>query len=256
MKLSHLIAFSGCLLIFFACGNNKRSTTSVTAQNNRNLISSFESKSRSKQPITFPDDPASDRFLVDPEIAVITLNLRGSGNSFSETSELINNNTYIIFKSINQAKGCTVEVTDYSSPQKNYQSKVSFDKTPFSGSQEMKVTISFAGMTDIHARIEKLNKCMQTISEFELENPDPKKTSVRINVTKPLLTITNANKYSKQILAKKFSGLKEVAEIAPNPTQFNAKDTKCTTNGNVYITKRSLSKLELDVNFKCLQFGK
>ena len=180
MKLSHLIAFSGCLLIFFACGNNKRSTTSVTAQNNRNLISSFESKSRSKQPITFPDDPASDRFLVDPEIAVITLNLRGSGNSFSETSELINNNTYIIFKSINQAKGCTVEVTDYSSPQKNYQSKVSFDKTPFSGSQEMKVTISFAGMTDIHARIEKLNKCMQTISEFELENPDPKKTSVRI----------------------------------------------------------------------------
>ena len=97
---------------------------------------------------------------------------------------------------------------------------------------------------------------MQTISELKLDNPNPKKTSAFLNVTNPLPTITNANKYRKQLLTKKFSGLKEVSAIAENPTQFNAKDTKCTTNGNVYVTKRSLGKLELDVDFKCLQFGK
>ena len=120
----------------------------------------------------------------------------------------------------------------------------------------MKATISFAGMNDIQARIRQVNKCMQTISGLKLDNPAPKKTSVHLNVTNPLPTITNANKYRKQLLARKFSGLKEVAAIAENPTQFNAKDTKCTTNGNVNITKRSLNKLELDVNFNCQQFGK
>ena len=255
MKLFHLIAIPGCLLIFFACGNNKDSATSVTAQNNRNLISSSKREGRNNVSTTY-NDPARDRFLVEPEIAVLNLTLRVSGKSFSEANKLITSNSDIIFKGINQAKGCTVEIKDYSHPQENYQSKYSFDNLPFSSSQEMKVTISFAGMTDIQARIGQLNKCMQTISELELENPDPKKTIARINVTNPLLTITNANKYRKQLLAKKFSGLTEVAAIAENPPQFNAKDTKCTTNGDVRITKRSLSKLELDVDFNCQQFGK
>lgn len=256
MKLSHLIALSSCLVVFFACGNNKTSNRSVTAQNSRSSISSSDWEDRGKKTTTFPGDPARDRFLVDPEIAIMNLTLRVSGNSFSEANDLITSNTNLIFKGINQTKGCNVEITDYSHPQKTYRQKVLSNDVPFSSNQEMKATISFAGMNDIQARMQQVNKCMQTISELKLDNPAPKKTSVHLNVTNPLPTITNANKYRKQLLASKFSGLKEVAAIAENPTQFNAKDTKCTTNGNVSITKRSLSKLELDVNFNCQQFGK
>jgi len=256
VKLFHLIAIPSCLLIFFACGNNKRSTTSVTAQNNRNLISSSNREGRGNKPTTFPDDPASDRFLVEPEIAIMQIDLRVVGNSFSEVSNLINSNANIILKGIDQTKGCNAEIVDYSHPQKNYQKEVLSNGVPFSSSLKIKATISFAEKTSIQARIKQLNSCMQTISELKLENPTPKKTTVSLNVINPLPTITNANKYRKQLLAKKFSGLREVAAIAENPAQFNAKDTKCTTNGNVYVTRRSLSKLELGVNFKCQQFGR
>ena len=94
---------------------------------------------------------------------------------------------------------------------------------------------------------------LQSINK--LEN-SPKNTSISFNLSPAIPTVKNTDRYRQQILETKFTRLREVANLTETSSQFQANETKCTSNGIIIIRDRSLDEIELDIDFKCLQFDR
>ena len=75
--------------------------------------------------------------------------------------------------------------------------------------------------------------------------------SVDLVVSDVMPTIQNAEKYREKLLESKLTALKQVANLPEPATQFQASDTRCTSKGIVKVVKRSLSGIELDIDFEC-----
>ena len=250
LRLYQALTISSLLLLFYSC--NKNNSPSTTAQ-------SPTYSEESEQPNIATEVPDSDRFAVPPEIAIMQAKLRATNNSFAKTFELIEANTDTVLQSINNTEGCRADLIDYQHPEeassnsnRSYGTENS-DNLIYAGSLDVEITISFDDANSVKERIQQLNKCLQALPQ--LTSDDSENSSISLNVSKPIPTLKNASEYRKQLLETKYASLQEVANLSETPSQFNASDTKCTSKGNIQIINRSLSNIELDIDFSCQQFG-
>ena len=247
-KLYQAFTIGSLLLLFYSC--NKNNSPSTIAQ-------SPGYSENTQQPNTVTNDPTSDRFMVPPEIAIVQANIRATDKSFAKTFELIDANTDRLIQSINNTDGCRADILDYqhseeASSNRGYDPE-NFDDLVYTSNLDLEITISFDDNNSVKERIKQLNNCLQAVPQLKPENS--KNSSISLNLSEPIPTVKNASEYRKQLLETKFASLQEVANLSETPSQFNASDTKCTSKGNVQIINRSLSNIELDIDFNCQQFG-
>lgn len=254
LKFYKALAAVSLLLLFFSCGKSDRSTTSVTAQSDL-IVSSSDYSSKNQEANILPHDRAIKRFLVPPEIAVMQATINAGGNSFAEVATLIDTNTNKALRSVSNTEGCSANILDYQHPRETYGKRVLSDSTMYYSNLQIEIIISFAEMNNVQQRIEQINNCWQAISTSKLEAQE-KDSTISLTLSNVVPTIENADRYRKQLLEAKFETLQEVANLSETPSQFNASDTQCTSKGDVKIVKRSLSNIELDVDFHCLQFDR
>lgn len=241
-KLNQTLILSSFLLLFYSCNKNQSPST----------IAQSSSYSDSQPPNIAPEIPKSDRFVIAPEIALVTAKMQATGNSFDRTFESIDVNAEKLQQSINNTDGCQVELLDYQHPVVARGQRV-LDGSEYRTHLDFQITISFDGDNSVRERIEQLNNCLQAIPRFELDNS--KNSSINLNLSQAIPTVIDTSKYRKQLLETKFKPLQEIAELSETPSQFNATNTKCTSKGNVQIISRSISNIELDIDFNCQQFN-
>ena len=248
LKLYQALTIGSLLLLFSSC--NKSNSSSIIP------ISSGFSKA-SKQPSMVTEVPNSDRFVVPPEMAIMQAKLTATGNSFAKTFEAIEANTDTVIQSINNTEGCRADLRDYQHPEeassnRSYGIKNS-DNLVYVSSLDLEITVSFDNTNSVKERIQQLNECLQAFPQ--LTSDDSENSTIALNVSQPIPTVKNADEYREQLLETKFAPLQEVANLSETPSQFNASNTKCTSKGNIQIISRSLSNIELDIDFNCQQFG-
>lgn len=242
-KLTKKLYLTCFLLIFLACSRNQTSSSSVTAQ-------SYRSESNQNN---FPPDPALNRFMVPPEIAVMSVKIRSRASSFPRVTELLEASSAKLLKSISKIEGCSAKVVEYHHPSliDSGKSILSYPKN-YSSAMELELQISFAEMKEINERITHINTCLQAISQLKIEQPkEDKDASIYLELSRVMPTIKDVGKYRKKLLEAKFKGLKEVANYSEPATQFRASDTRCTSQGTVEVISRSLSGIELEIDFDC-----
>lgn len=260
LKLPHTLTLISLLLLFFSCSKNNEPHPSVIAQNETNLaessVSSDENYSQNHQTANFvPNDPANKGFLVPPDLAVTQATIQVKGSSFTEVASLIELNTDKVLKSIATVQGCSATINNYQYPREDYGKRILDDSAVYFGSSELEIRISFAGLNTVADRIKQLNNCLQSLSGLNLTS-SAKNASINLTLADVMPTINNLDRYRQELLAAKFNSLEAVANVAAQPSQFNANDTKCTSKGIVQIVSRSLSNIELDIDFNCQQFNK
>lgn len=243
LKLTKRLYLTCFLLIFLACSRNQTSSSSVIAQ-------SYRSESNQNN---LPQDPAINRFIVPPEMAVMSVKIRSRASSFLRVTELLEASSAKLLKSISKIEGCSAKVVEYHHPSLIDSSKriLSYPQN-YSNAMELEIQISFAEMKDINERITQINNCLQAISQLKIEQPqEDKDASIYLSLSRVMPTINDVGKYRKKLLQGKFTGLKEVANYSEPATQFRASDTRCTSQGTVEVINRSLSGIELDIDFDC-----
>ena len=237
LKRSKIVYFTCLLWLLFSCNRSQMSSSSVSAYQTSSSAKEFSL-----------EDPAINRFIVIPEIAVMKTKIRVTASSFDEVAKLIEVNSQKVLKSIDNIEGCSARILDYQHPVEQRAGKLG--KAFLFSSLELEILISFAEMKNVKERIKRVNNCLQGIPELTIEKKQKNVTihHVRSDV---MPTIQNAQKYRQKLLESKFTALKEVANLSEPATQFNASDTRCTSKGIVKVVKRSLSGIELDIDFDC-----
>lgn len=235
------------LLLFFSCSKNER-VPSVIAQ-------SSEYYDGNQQSNIAQNDPAIEKFIVPSEIAVMQGNIRATSSSFLETFDLIENSTETLLQSINGTEGCSAEIYNYQHPRKTLEKRISGDSSTYFSNLDIAITASFDSTNNVQEKMRQLNDCLQAVPQLKLDDP-PKDTNIRFNLSPAIPTVINVNKYRTQILETKFARLQEIANLSDTPSQFNASNTKCTSNGDVQIVSRTFNNVELDIDFNCQQFNR
>ncbi len=246
-KFPKIIWLASILLVFISCSYNERPSSSVQARSY-----DYEEKDNFSALV----DPASDRFIIPPEVAVMSGKMTSSSSSFDKTSKLLVTGAKEFLSNVNSIENCSAKITDYRHPAVNKSSKVSLsNKNRYLGNLKLEILISFAKTQDINQRIQQLNSCLQAIPQLKVEQAESDKNArIDLFLSQVMPTIKQASKYRKELLEFKFKSLKEVGSISNPATQFNASDTKCTSKGIVQVVNRSLSGIELDVDFDCRRF--
>ncbi len=239
-KILYLVCF---LLLFLSCSN----------RNTSSRVRAYSDSEGSNTNSNSFQDPTSDRFIVPPEIAIVSATISATASSFNEATELIETNSNKFFSSLNKIEGCSVNIIDYSHPAAwNYRKIASSNDSKYSSSIDLEIQIDFTSAKDIPGRIERLNNCLQVVSEMKLEKiPENKSKSIYLSLSKAIPTVKDVAKYRQQLLIAKFKPLKTVASIAEPASQFKALDTKCTSQGIVTVSDRSLKGIELDIDLDC-----
>lgn len=254
-KLYKSLATASLLLLFFSCSTRDRAVPRQGRDRFSSVIAQrSESYSEREQSTIANNDPAIKKFIVPSEIAIINGNVRVTSSSYSEAFNLINNSAETLSEKINAIDNCTVEIIDYKHPVKTYSKRSLNDNIRYHSSLDILITAAFNSANSVLEKSQQLNQCLQAIPQIESDNQS-QNTDLKLNLSPALPTIINANKYRQQILESKFIQLQKVANLSDNPPQFDASETKCTSNGDVQIVSRTLNNIELDVDFKCQQFG-
>lgn len=241
------IWFFCILLLIVACGG---SDTSSSWAQSRSYDHVEDNKS------LFLTDPAGDRFIVPPEMMIIAASMTASSSSFAKTTELLDIGSKQMLNSLTATEGCSAKITNYQYPKVRNSSKVVLsEKDRYRGNLLLEILVSFANSQDIEERIQQLNTCMEAIPQLKVElDQEDKNTTINLRISQEMPTIENAAKYRNELLERKFKPLKEVANISEPAAQFNASDTKCTSNGIVKVVNYSLNGVELDIDFNCQSF--
>ena len=247
-KLSKVLYLTCFLWLFLSCSSSQTSSSSVTTQSYRTQ------SDRSYGQKFLLKDSAVSSFIVPPEIAVMRARISATAGSFAEVAKSIEVNAETVLKSVNSQEGCSASIIDYQHPVEISGKKILADKRKYSSRLQLEILISFAEMKDIKERIKRVNNCLQAIPEVTMEKPK-ENLSLYLALSDVMPTIQNAGKYRQQLLKAKFNGLKEVANLSEPATQFSASDTRCTSKGIVKVVERSLSGIELDVDFDCYRVG-
>ncbi len=251
LKSSKLIWLSCLLLLFIACSRNETSTStaSVQAQSSRD---DYESNN---EPANSPQDPAGDRFVVPPEIAIMSAKISSTANSVVEANRLLELNSDNLSKKVTDVPGCSAKMVNYDSPLAYSRKGISSKQEKYSSHTDFEILISFADAKDIKQRIKQVKNCSQVFSTLTMiESQQDENSKVDFVLSEIVPTIKNASKYRTKLLEAKIKPLQEVAALSNTPTQFNASDIKCTSKGIVQVVDRSLSDIELDVDFDCRRF--
>lgn len=244
LKLPRVLYLTCFLLLFLSCSRTQNQSSSLTAQSYR---TSSDNSYRQKFSLK---DPAISRFIVTPEIAMMRANISATASSFAAVTNLLEVNSKKAIESITSKEGCSAKILDYQHPVEISGKKILADKRKYSGRLELEISMSFAEMKDIKERIQRVNDCLQAIPELSIEQTK-ENTSIYLVLSDVMPTIQNAGKYRQQLLEAKFASLKDVANLSKPATQFSSSDTRCTSKGIVQVVERSLSGIELDIDFDC-----
>ena len=246
LKYSRFIWLGCFLVLFISCGKDRVSTSSVSAGS-----SGYKSNNQA----TSPADPASDRFIVTPELAVMSATINTTANSDAIASQLLETSSQQLIKNFTQVPGCSAKIVDYQHPIPRYSKRIGSNTDwQYTSNLKLEMAIAFNKDKDIYQRIVQINNCLQAIPNLKtIKSPEDKNATVNLVTSKVIPTINNAGKYRQEILKTKFTALKEVASLTDPAVQFNAQDTKCTSKGNVKVINRQLSGIELDVDFDCIR---
>ena len=191
-KLTKRLYLTCFLLIFLACSRNQTSSSSVTAQ-------SYRSESNQTN---LPQDPAIYRFIVPPEIAVMSAKISSKAGSFSSVIELLEASSAKLLKSISKIEGCSAKVVEYHHPSLNNPGKtILSDAQNYTSAMEQEIQISFAEIKEINERISQINTCLQAIPQLKIEQPkEVKDASIYLELSRVMPTIINVGKYRKKLL--------------------------------------------------------
>ena len=252
-KFARNVALFGSLLLFFSCSRSYNSTTSVVAESETNIASYREPQGQTPEFI-YTQDPAIGRFYVPPEIAYLQATLYARGNSFDEVAEFISTNSAFLQEQITQVPGCEIDVLDYNHPRGVSEKRIISGDMVYSGNSVAQITIDFAQSQQLEDRIVQLNKCLKAIPQLKLDNPQKKNTAIGLELSRIVPTVRDTGIYREQLLKSQFARLQGVAQVPDPPSQFSADSTKCTSNGLIEIRERSLSRVELVIDFKCQKF--
>jgi len=251
MKLiSKTWLFLPWFLFFLSCATSQNNSSSIAIRSD-----GYESNSVNNTEA----DPALSRFIVPPELGVVQGRIRSSGTSFGEVTELLKTISNKLESGVAQTKGCSFNLIDYKHPFSTWSSRKSLGSksNKFSGSLKFEVLISLAETNNIRERIKQINSCLQAIPSLELEpEQQDKDTKINFYLSGVLPTVKDAGKYRQELLKFKSKPFKEVVKLAEPATQFDANDTKCTSQGIVTIASRTLSAIELDIDFDCRRLTK
>ena len=234
------------LFLFLSCTGSKLSSPSVEASGDW-----YESEPSNNN--NSPTDPAINRFIVPPELGVINGTINSTANSFAEAAELLETNSDKLQTSIAQENNCSFKLIDYKHPlARGSRKSITSQAKKYSGSVEFEILISLANAKNIKERIQQTDNCLQAIPTLTLEqNQKDKDMKINFFFSRVFFTIKDAGKYRQKLLEFKSQPFKEVANISNPAVQFDAQDTKCTSKGIVTVIKRSLSGIELDIDFDC-----
>ena len=246
-KGAKLAGLAAILLLFFACGRASGPPTSVEAQ-------SRSSNKRSHSPLPLPNDPAQSPFIVPPDLAVITIGLSTTQPSFAASTQLLQDKAELLLAKITEGEGCVARGLDYRQPIQPVGQYFRWDADQYTSQIDVELNIALDGLASVTDRIQRLDDCVQRIPQFA--NKDTKKEeAIAVALSPVLFTLRDSSVYRDELLQKRFAPLQAVADAAQAPGQFRASQTQCTSNGEVMIVARSLSGVELDVNFECTRFG-
>jgi hypothetical protein len=237
------ILYLACLLLFsLSCSKNQTKSSSISASNYHYQLNNHD----------IPEDPAMSRFIVTPEIAVMKGEIVTTASSFNEVIQLLKTNSDQLINSVSKIKGCSVNIRDYQHPIVSNSSKAIFDNAKKYSSSVLEIKISFAQTKNIQERIQQINNCLQAIPELKIDNfQKDQNASVYLTLSRVMPTIKDGEKYRTQLLATKFARLKEVTKFPQAVGQFQSLNSNCTSEGIVQVMNRSLSGIELDIDFSC-----
>ncbi len=253
LKSPKLVWLSCLLLLFIACSRNQTSTSTspVQAQSSRD---DYESNN---EPANTLQDPASDRFVVPPEIAIMNAKISSTASSVVEANRLLELNSDNLAKKVTDVPGCSANMVNYDFPLDYSRKGISSKEEKYSGYIDFEILISFANAKDIKQRIKQVKNCSQVFSTLKMiESQQDENSNVDVVLSEIVPTIKDASKYRTKLLEAKIKPLQEVAALSnsASASQFNASDIKCTSKGIVQVVDRSLRDIELNVDFDCRRF--
>lgn len=240
-------ALAGAMLLFFACGRASGPPSSVGAQSR-----SYDSEPR--QALTLPEDPAQQPFVVTPELAVMTVSLSTTQESFSASTQLLQDKTNVLLSKVGEGEGCTARILDYRQPVQPLGKYFRWDADQYTSQMDVELAIDLDGLTSVTDRIQRLDDCVQRIPQFTTADTN-KEEAIAIALSEAMPTVRDASVHRDALLQRRFEPLQAVAATAQPPEQFQSSQTQCTSNGSVMIVGRSLIGIELDVNFECKRLG-
>ena len=240
-------ALAGTLLLAFACGRASGPPSSVVAQSR-----SYDSDAR--QTLSLPDDPARQPFVVPPELVVMTVSLSATQESFATSTQQLQEKTDLLMTKVGEGKSCTAKILDYRQPVQPSGRYFRWDADRYTSQMDVELEIALEGLTSVSERIQRLDDCVQRIPQFT-DADTKKEEAIAIALSAAMPTVRDASVHRDTLLQRRFEPLQAVASAAQPPGQFEAAQTQCTSNGDVMIVGRSLSGIELDVNFECDRLG-
>lgn len=248
-KYHKVILVLSSLLFFFSCAKNY--SPSVTAQSQ---VETSERYGASEEPNNlFAQDPSNKRFFVPSEIAYMQATINARGNSFSEVAGFVVENAQKLEESIESVAACSTELLEYNHPRRVFNKTIMSGDAIYSSNAVVEITIDFTEAEGIQDRILRVNQCLGAVPELKLANPQKKNTSIDLKLSQVIPTVRDRNAYRQQILERRLAPLREVAQFSNPPSQFDPDGTQCTSNGQVKVKERSLSRIELDIDFQCKQ---
>lgn len=240
-----MTALMGTLLLFFACGRASSPRTSI-AQSRSSYDAPIDTPS--------PSDPAQQPFVVPPELAIISARLSTTQPSFAAATQLLQEKTDRLLSDVNAGSFCGANILDYRQPVPPLDKYFRWDADQYTSQIDVEIEVSFEGVTAISERIQRLDDCIQRIPEFATVETK-KEEAIAMALSPALPTIQDPTIHREALLLRQFAPLQAVADAAQPPSQFTAIATQCTSNGDVKIVGRSLSGIELAVDFECHRDG-
>ena len=237
-----VMTLAGLLFVAYACGRTSAPSSSVAQSR-----SDYDS---SRIQTVSAQDPALQRFIVPPELALMTLSLVATEESFPESTQLLQDSAAAVVEAVD-GNGCSARMLEYTQPALSWGQSGLYDGR-YSSQIDVEVEVSFAGLNEVGDRITRLDECVQLIPEFTTDN-GKRDARLAIATSSVMPTLQDANRYRDELLQQRFTALQEVAAAANPPGQFEASKTVCTSDGTVKIVNRNISGIELDVDFYCEQ---
>ncbi|MGK7890852.1 MAG: SIMPL domain-containing protein [Leptolyngbyaceae cyanobacterium] len=243
-KLAKPIALGGLLLIAFACGRASSPPSSVAQ--------SYAGLSRQSQTPPSPPhyDPANPRFIVPPELAVMTITITTVDESFAASTQLVQAKTQALLDAVTAGPGCSAQISDYAQPVQPLGRYLRRNAKQYISQMTIDLEIDLDGLTQVRDRLQRLDDCVSRIPEF-IDEDGQEDEAIAMTLSAVLPTVRDATVHRSALLQQRFQALQAVATAQQPPPQFQPSDLVCTSNGTVSIVSHQLSGVELAVDFSC-----
>jgi len=147
--------------------------------------------------------------------------------------------------------GCSARIADYTQPLQKLAARGKSDASSYTSTINVELEMTFTSLDTIDDRIERLDDCLGRIPDADAKSED--KEAIALSFSAIVPTIRDVSVHRDTLLQQHFDRLSAVAAADAPPSQFQASETRCTSDGTVSIVSRQLSGIELAVDLTCKQ---